>query len=177
LVRGILESLLARFGEATEYTAPTRYERVLGHAGYAVGALIVVGAVARGRGILAPVGVGELMTTVGGTAALGFLFLYWAVAYRRVPPDPWFFSHLLWLSLTYSFLFLWVTVSALALVVGILFALVVPPLALLLVYGPFLAGGLIVLWLAWRIGRGYLAYTRGAPVGPDLEARSGGGPR
>ena len=92
------------------------------------------------------------------------------MAYRRIPPDLWFFSHLLWLSLSYSFLFLWVAAIALGFAVMLLFVLAVPPLAAAVVYGPMVAGALLMVWFSWRILGGYFAYVRGRPVGPALRS-------
>ncbi len=165
MIRSIFEPLLRRFGRATVHSAPTPYERGLGHVAYLVG-LGLLGWVGLGlAGIAVPVGIGTGLKVLMLAAALSFLFLFWAVTYRRVPPEAWFVSHLVWLSMTYAFLFLAGAGGALALMVGILFIAVVPPLAALVVYGPMVVGGLVALWFTWRMVRGYVAYLGGAAVG------------
>ena len=71
MLKGILEPLLERFGRATVLSAPTRYELVLGHAGYGIGVALIGGVVARLAGYSAPVGIGQVIGTVGLCAALG----------------------------------------------------------------------------------------------------------
>jgi hypothetical protein len=70
-----------------------------------------------------------------------------------------------WLSLTYALVFAAVAVGTLGVVLGLFFAAIVPPLAAFIVYAPLVAGGLLAVWFAWRIFRGYAAYWRRAPVG------------
>ncbi len=56
-------------------------------------------------------------------------------------------------------------VGTLGVVLGLFFAAIVPPLAALIVYAPLVAGGLLAVWFAWRILRGYAAYWCRTPVG------------
>lgn len=157
--------MLERFGRATLHSAPTRHELLLGHVAYLVGLGLLAWVVAGLAGRMRPLGIGAVLEVAGLGAALGFLFLFWAVQFRQVAPEPWFFSHLVWLSLTYALVFAAVAVGTLGVVLGLFFAAIVPPLAAFIVYAPLVAGGLLAVWFAWRIFRGYAAYWRRAPVG------------
>jgi hypothetical protein len=97
--------------------------------------------------------------------ALVYLALIWSVRYRRVPPDTWFVSHLLWLCFSYVFALGAALLAALGLGIGLLLVVVIPPMAVAMVYGPLIAAALVALWFGWRILRGYAAYWRAGPVG------------
>ena len=157
--------MLERFGRATLHSAPTRHESLLGHLAYLVGLGLVAWVVAGLAGRTRPLSIGTVLEAAGLGAALGFLFLFWAVRFRRVAPEPWFLSHLTWLTLTYALVFAAVAVGTLGVILGLFLAALVPPLAAFIVYVPLVAGGLLAVWFAWRILRGYGAYWRRAPVG------------
>jgi len=157
--------MLERFGRATRHSAPTRHELILGHLAYLVGLALLAWVVAGLAGRAMPIGIGTALEAAGVGAALGFLCLFWAVRFRQAAPEPWFLSHLVWLSVTYALIFAAVAVGTLGVVLGLLFAAIVPPVAALIVYAPLIAGGLLTVWFAWRMLRGYGAYWRRAPVG------------
>src|SRR5439155_1459320 len=93
-----------------------------------------------------------LDTALGFTAlpaALLYLFLLWAVFYRDAPPEPWFASHLVWLSLSFGDFPLAVAVGALFFAVGLLFAAIAPPIVFLIIYGPLVLGTLLIMWFAY----------------------------
>ncbi|HSM18376.1 MAG TPA: hypothetical protein VK845_15420 [Gemmatimonadales bacterium] len=157
--------MLERFGRATLHSAPTRHELILGHLAYLVGLALLAWVVAGLAGRATPSGIGTALEAAGVGAALGFLCLFWAVRVRQTAPEPWFFSHLVWLSLTYARAFVAVAVSTLGVILGLVVAAIVPPVAALIGYAPLVAGGLLTTWFAWRMVRGYCAYWRRAQVG------------
>ncbi len=157
--------MLERFGRATCHSAPTRYESFLGHLAYLVGLALLAWVVAGLAGRAMPIGIGTVLEAAGVGAALGFLCLFWAVRFRRAAPEPWFLSHLVWLSVTYALIFAAVAVGTLGVVLGLFLAAIVPPVAAFIVYAPLIAGGLLTVWFAWRMLRGYGAYCRRAQVG------------
>lgn len=167
--RALLEPLLARFGRATVRSAPTRYEILLVHLVYLGGLGVVLALALHQVGDVQALRPGNVLNVLalGGVAAV--LMLYWSLVHRSLPPEPWFLSHLLWLCLSFAFLLLVVAVGALVLVVGFLFLLLIPPLAPLVIYGPFLAAWLTGAWFAWRMGRGYLAFRRRQAIGLSAE--------
>jgi hypothetical protein len=157
--------MLERFGRATFHSAPTRYESFLGHLAYLGGLALLARGVAGLAGRARPAGIGTVFEAAGLGAALGFLFLFWAVRFRRVAPEPWFLSHLVWLSVTYALIFAAVAVGTLGVILGLFLAAIVLPVAAFIVYAPLVAGALLAAWFAWRMLRGYAAYWRRAPVG------------
>jgi len=168
VIRCLIEPLLEHLGRSTVHSPPTSIERALGHGAYAAGGALVAWVVLRGTGHGTPVGLGTVLQFTGLLAALTYLFLFWAVRYRHTPPEPWFASHLVWLSLSFGLLFLAVVGGALFLAVGLLFAAIAPPIAMLLVYGPLVLGALMTMWFGYRCLRGYLAYLRQTPVGQGV---------
>ncbi len=170
LIRAVIEPLLQQYGQATTHSAPTRYERVFGHGVYlaSVGVLVSLGAgfVTHGSrpGVVLAIKLASLVL------ALVYLSLIWSVRYRRVPPDTWFVSHLIWLCFSYGFALGAALVAALCLGIGLLLVLAVPPIAVAVVYGPIIAAGLVALWFAWRILTGYAAFWRDLPVGGWFKA-------
>lgn len=165
LIRAFIEPLLRQYGQATGHTAPTRYERVFCHGIYlaSLGVLASLGAgfYTKGGqpGIVLALKLASLVT------ALAYLSLVWSIRYRRVPPETWFVSHLLWLCFSYAFALGAALLAALGLAIGLLLVLAIPPIAVAVVYGPIIAAALVALWFAWRILRGYAAFWRALPVG------------
>jgi uncharacterized membrane protein len=165
VIRVLVEPLLAHFGKATVHGTPTRYERIGVHLAYAVGWALVATVPAGRFDPAFRVGLVPAVETVGLMAALAYLSLWWSVRYRRVHAEPWFLSHLVWLTFTYTWVLLAAAVGALALAIGVLFALAVPPIAPIVVYGPLFLGAAVGLWFAGRSVVGWIAYWRGRPVG------------
>jgi len=165
LIRVILGSVLGRFERATAHSAPSRLEWAAGHAAYLVGLVFLawVGAGLAGRPV--PVGVGTVLALAGLGAGLGFLFLLWAVQFREVTPEPWFVSHLAWLSVTYAAVFAAIAAGTFGLVLMLFLAAAVPALAPAMVYVPTTGAGVLAIWFAWRMLRGYWSYWRRATVG------------
>ncbi len=161
----LLKPLQEPFGQSTGHTAPTSMERALDHLAYAAGAVVPAWVVLGVMGHATPVGLDTVLGFTALPAALLYLFLLWAVFYRDAPPEPWFASHLVWLSLSFGDLALAVAVGALFFAVGLLFAAIAPPIVFLIIYGPLVLGTLLIMWFAYRCLRGYLAYLGKAPVG------------
>lgn len=165
LIRALIEPLLRQYGQATVHSAPTTGERLFGHGVYlaSLGVLASLGAgfVTQGGrpGMILAIKLASLVT------ALVYLSLIWSIRYRRVPPDTWFVSHLLWLCFSYAFALGAALLAALGLAIGLLLVLAIPPVAVAVVYGPIIAAALVALWFGWRVLRGYAAYWRALPVG------------
>lgn len=138
---------------------------MLGHCLYlaSLGVLAILGAgyftPGRQPGMILAVKLGSLVT------GLVYLFLLWSVRYRRIPPDTWFVSHLIWLCLSYGLALGAALGTALLLALGLLLVVAIPPVAVAAVYGPLLAAALVALWFAWRVLSGYVSFWRGHPVG------------
>ncbi len=147
------------------HSAPTRYERLFGHGIYlaSVAALASLGAGFVTHG--SRPGIGLAIKLASLVTALVYLSLIWAVRYRRVPPDAWFVSHLIWLCFSYGLTLGAGLVAALCLGLGLLLVLAVPPIAVAVVYGPIIAAALVALWFGWRILRGYVAFWQDRPIG------------
>jgi uncharacterized membrane protein len=104
------------------------------------------------------------LSTLSAALALCCLFLFWAVALRPRRLPTWFISHLLWLLTTHAVLLLTVAGAFLAVILAVLFVAVVRTAALL-VYAPFVIGGAVFLWFAYRNVRGAVAFVMSRPVG------------
>ncbi len=165
MIRAVLEPVLARLGRATVRSAPTSLERVAGHTAYLAGLLLLmwVGAGLAGRPV--PVGIGTVLAMTGLGAGLGFLIFLWAVQFRPVAPEPWFVSHLWWLTATYALVFAAIAIGTFGLVLLLFLAAAIPSLAGVMAYAPVAGGVLLAIWVAWRMLRGYWAYCRGTAVG------------
>lgn len=160
-----VEPLLRQFGAATAHSAPTRYELGLVHGMYLAGLAVIAGV---GAGVVDPeyrLPPGTGLKIMGACTALVYLALVWVIRFRRVPPEKWFVSHLLWLTLTFSFALLAGFAAVLLILVGLLLVAAIRAAAGLLFYGPVLVAILVALWFAWRMVSGYLALWRRNPVG------------
>lgn len=106
--------------------------------------------------------------------AAGF---FYGLFLRRPRAPLWVLSHLEWLLAAQAGAAGVLGSALVLLVVGGLFALVLPPVAYLL-YAPVVAVALLLPWLLFRLGFGWLALARRRPVGAlrfaaELEAEAG----
>jgi uncharacterized membrane protein len=147
-------------------SAPTAIERILVHLLYLAG-LLALGQLAwRVAGQpRPPLSIVAILGGSAGLAAVAVVFLLWAVRHRRTPPQGWFLTHIVWQARTYALVALLIAAGFLLLAVGVLFAAIAPPLAVVIVYGPYASGWLVAIWFASRSVRGYLAFLRASPVG------------
>lgn len=104
------------------------------------------------------------LSTMSAPLVLCGLFLLWAMALRPRRLPTWFISHLLWLLTTHAVLFLTVAGAFLTLIIAVLLVAALRAAALL-VYAPFIIGGTVFLWFAYRNIRGASAYLLLRPVG------------
>jgi hypothetical protein len=68
----------------------------------------------------------------------------------------------------YALVALAIAAGFLFLAIGLLFAAIVPPAAVVVVHGPYAIAWLLAIWFASRCVRGYLAFLRVAPVGAGI---------
>ena len=150
-------------------SAPTAIERSLVHLLYLVGLIVLGQFVWRATGhYQAPLTIAGLLGGSSGLAAVALVFLLWAVRHRRTPPEGWFLTHIVWLAWTYALVALLIAAGFLFLAIGLLFAAIAPPVAVVVVYGPYAIAWLLAIWFASRCVRGYLAFLRVSPVGAGI---------
>ncbi len=118
---------------------------LFGHLVYVSGLLVLGSLVVGVTGSGSRIRFSSALEVLGVVAVLGFLFLIWVIRYRRAPLEPWFVSHLVRVSLTYVLLLTAAAVGALLFAVGLLLVLAVPPLAAVVIYGPMVGGGLVMV--------------------------------
>jgi len=176
----MLRLLLRSIGPLSSSRAePSALERWLVHALYLAGLALLAWPVSVARGDRPVVGVEDLIAAplAVTVAALGLLF--WSARTRAVPRADWYLSHLAWLASASSGLLLAAGLAALSLTLGLIFVLVLPPAALLLIYAPYLAGMVVFAWFGARMLHGYVRFWMRAPmraVAPGLHALRSPGP-
>lgn len=161
VLANLARRLAARSGPRTP---PTLLEQVIVHGLYWTAFVLLARWVLATRGFGQPAGAGTIEFLVV-ILAVTIGFLIWAVESRASLPEHWFLTHLLWLARTWGLAVGGAALGFLLLILGTLIAFVFRPVAVLLIYGPFVAGAVIGIWFAWRMVQGYLALVRGVPVG------------
>lgn len=167
MLQRVLEPVLS--GIARDPTAageePRAWERGLVLALYGGALFLCLRIALAPSGALPAVDFGDLFVAVLVLAGLSLASLAYGVRLRRAPLAQWFLSHCAWLASTFAAALLAVTLGSAAFAVGLLFAVFVPPLALLLVHGPVLGGTLLLVWFGQRALRGAIALLRVRPIG------------
>lgn len=170
MIRLFFEWILQRAGERTENSPPTAYERALIQALYILPLLWLIWSVGS-RALLqqdeppSGHGIGDILGVTGALAAATVISLIWAVQYRKAPLEMWAVTHLIWITKAYTTLALYAAFGALAFAVMLLFALLVKPLAFMMIYGLPLVALVVMGGFLLRIISGYHAFLKRQPMG------------
>jgi hypothetical protein len=162
-----LQAVMAALQAGRPRSAPSDRERLAIHASYAIGALLIASTL---WSLVGPSGARpNFGDGLGWPVVLGIAhgaWLVWAVRLRPALPEAWFVSHVTWLMCTWLLVALAVPALGLVLAAGLLLVALVPPLAVVAVYGPIVAIAGLLLWLASRVVRGWLAFAASREIGP-----------
>jgi len=160
-----MNTFLEQSLNTTEQSDPSAIELLFGHVAYFLVVAFLAWFALLVAGYLPKTGIGMLFFVMGSITLYHYAWLFWAAMIRPVRPDRWFASHLVWNAMTFSTMLLIFIVTALIFALGLLFAAVVPPVAVALIYGPMILGGILYLWVAYRALKGYWNYLKRMPVG------------